>query len=63
MKPKPAGSGNSAKGRWSMDKLFLAYVDGELVGVMTMGDAIKYAWNRGHASLYLEPENNTNKEA
>ena len=46
-----------------MDKLFLAYVDGELVGVMTMGDAIKHAWNRGHASLYLEPENNTKKEA
>lgn len=46
-----------------MDKLFLAYVDGELVGVMTMVDAIKYAWNMGHASLYLEPENNTKKEA
>ena len=47
-----------------MDKLFLAYVDGELVGIMTMGDAIKYAWNRNHASLYLEPaDNNTNKEA
>ena len=47
-----------------MDKLFLAYVDGELVGVMTMGDAIKYAWNRNHASLYLESaENNTKKEA
>lgn len=47
-----------------MDKLFLAYVDGDLVGVMTMGDAIKYAWNRNHASLYLEPaENNIKKEA
>lgn len=49
-----------------MDKLFLAYVDGELVGVMTMADAIKYAWNKDHASLYLEPLNETepkNKEA
>lgn len=46
-----------------MDKLFLAYVDGELVGVMTMADAIKYAWNRNHASLYLEPAENTKKEA
>lgn len=46
-----------------MDKLFIAYVDGELVGVMTMGDAIKYAWKRGNASLYLEPENSTKKEA
>lgn len=49
-----------------MDKLFIAYVDGELVGIMTMGDAIKYAWNKDHASLYLEPLNETeskNKEA
>jgi len=46
-----------------MDKLFLAYVDGELVGVMTMSDAIKYAWNRNHASLYLEPVDNIKKEA
>jgi hypothetical protein len=47
-----------------MDRLFLAFVDGELVGIMTMGDAIKYAWNRDHASLYLEPaDNNTKKEA
>lgn len=45
-----------------MDKLFLAYVDGDLVGVMTMADAIKYAWNRNHASLYLEPADNTTKK-
>ena len=38
------------------DKLFLATINGELVGVMTMADAIKYAWNMDHASLSLEPE-------
>ena len=37
-------------------KLFLATINGELVGVMTMADAIKYAWNMDHASLSLEPE-------
>lgn len=38
------------------DKLFLATINGELVGVMTMADAIKYAWNMDHATLSLEPE-------
>ena len=38
------------------DKLFLATINGELVGVLTMTDAIKYAWNMDHASLSLEPE-------
>lgn len=38
------------------DKLFLATINGELVGVMTMEDAIKYAWNMDHATLSLEPE-------
>lgn len=38
------------------NKLFLATINGELVGVMTMADAIKYAWNMDHASLSLEPE-------
>lgn len=38
------------------EKLFLATINGELVGVMTMADAIKYAWNMDHASLSLEPE-------
>lgn len=38
------------------DKLFIATINGELVGVMTMADAIKYAWNMDHASLSLEPE-------
>lgn len=49
-----------------MPKLFLATINGELVGVMTMADAIKYAWNMGHASIILEPLNETetkNKEA
>lgn len=38
------------------NKLFLATINGELVGVMTMADAIKYAWNMDHATLSLEPE-------
>ena len=38
------------------DQLFLATINGELVGVMTMADAIKYAWNMNHATLSLEPE-------
>lgn len=38
------------------DKLFLATINCELVGVMTMADAIKYAWNMDHATLSLEPE-------
>lgn len=38
------------------DKLFLATINGELVGVMTMADALKYAWNMDHATLSLEPE-------
>lgn len=38
------------------DKLFIATINGELVGVMTMADAIKYAWNMDHATLSLEPE-------
>ena len=38
------------------DKLFLATINGELVGVMTMEDAIKYAWNMDHATLSLEPD-------
>ena len=37
------------------DKLFLATINGELVGVMTMADALKYAWNMDHATLSLEP--------
>ena len=40
----------------NMDKLFLATINGELVGVMTMADSIKYAWNMDHATLSLEPE-------
>ena len=40
----------------TQDKLFLATINGELVGIMTMEDAIKYAWNMDHASLSLEPE-------
>jgi len=38
------------------NKLFLATINGELVGVMTMADAIKCAWNMDHATLSLEPE-------
>ena len=38
------------------DKLLLATINGELVGVMTMADAIKYAWNMDHATLSLEPD-------
>ena len=38
------------------DQLFLATINGELVGVMTMADANKYAWNMNHATLSLEPE-------
>ena len=38
------------------DQLFLATINGELVGVMTMADAIKYAWNMNHTTLSLEPE-------
>ena len=49
-----------------MPRLFLATINGELVGVMTFSDAIKYAWNMGHATISLEPLNETetqNKEA
>ena len=50
-----------------MPKVFLATINGELVGVMTFSDAIKYAWNMGHASISLEPLNDEtetkNKEA
>jgi hypothetical protein len=45
------------------DKLFLATINGELVGVMTMADAIKYAWNMDHATLSLEPEPEQQKPA
>lgn len=47
-----------------MTRLFLATINGELAGVMTMADAIKYAWNMGHATISLEHFNETEtKEA
>lgn len=35
-------------------KLFLTYINGEIVGVMTFKDALQYAWEQDHARLYLE---------
>ena len=33
------------------DRVFIVVANGEVVGVMTMKDALEWSWNRGHVTL------------